>query len=176
MLPLRLIFARANHRGPKGLTLLEILISLALLGSILGLGIGIFGVTTRSFTMGQLQSSLQQSARFADLILKQELRNTLDFKREEREEASSLPRSLFLEGETLYYGVDASIQLAGVEDILVSLVEEDGRIFVIYRIEQREGLLLENRILLNNIWPGDVDIGSFSLKEYVINYRLPRGE
>lgn len=59
----------------KGLTLVELLVALAILGIVLALGHTIYSFGMRSFTIGENQSIVQRDVRAASMFITGELRN-----------------------------------------------------------------------------------------------------
>jgi prepilin-type N-terminal cleavage/methylation domain-containing protein len=62
----------------RGLSLVELLIVLALLGMIIGLGHMFFSFGTRTFNVGEAQSNVQQNVRVASNYITRELRYAFD--------------------------------------------------------------------------------------------------
>lgn len=61
-------------KNEKGITLIELLIVLALLGIVLAIGYNIYFFGQRTFTIGETQTNLQRDVRFASAFITREVR------------------------------------------------------------------------------------------------------
>lgn len=138
----------------RGITLVEVLITLAVAGILLSaaFSLQIFGV--RSFTKGVGRATVQQETRILETIIERELRNAGYVGTHDDN-----PKAIHLQGNTLYYGpVEAPVPLQMFEEdqghVQISFVSFDhDSNFLEYEIILQMGGIeysIENCLLLNN--------------------------
>ncbi|KUO50587.1 MAG: hypothetical protein APF76_08035 [Desulfitibacter sp. BRH_c19] len=97
-------------KSEKGFSLIELILTLALLGIVLAVGYNFFFFGQRSFAMGEAQSVIQSSARNTAAIITKDLRNATEITLLESN-PSIVPddkRAFYLDGNIIYQKVGTS--------------------------------------------------------------------
>lgn len=164
-------FTLVNNQ--KGLSLVELIITLALLGVVLAIGYNFFFFGHTSFTLGEAQSIIQSYTRNTALVITKDVRNALDI---ELASSYQIPSPdeyvIYLNGSTIYKKDEAEDILYQTEPFMSELVfeiaEVNDRFVLIFTITaEKDGKLhnLESQVLLNNIDGDKITQGTLATGE-----------
>lgn len=160
-------------RSEKGLTLVELLIALALIGLVFALAFSLYAYGVGSFEQGTAQAAYQQKARLVHTLFKKELRNAGALTLAPGGLEGEYDGSFYLENGSFYH--NNTPVAAEIADIQVKIEREAGRSILKFMITSGAGAQkynLQDRFLLNNITaPFDGSYDEYrSLNDLVLYY------
>lgn len=183
-------------RSGKGLTLVELVISLALLTTIIAASATFYLYGMKTFNEGESQARVQRNIRLAGDYLSEELRNTTGTAIQPATPFLLPPeynRGVMLEGTQLKffsysrqggtYQIDRTAPVIPmVSDISVTFTNPEGTSVLLKHTKAgtagKQQLTLESELYLNNLsaayLQGKVVFGqSYSLKDHILFYQKP---
>ncbi|MEW5785517.1 MAG: prepilin-type N-terminal cleavage/methylation domain-containing protein [Bacillota bacterium] len=163
--------------GESGFTLVELVIAVALMGFVILLAYLLYFFGTRSFDLGTAQAHVQQSARLADEVLRNELRNAdfLTLVAGGGEPESFTGSFRLING--CFNQNSRPITDDVIADVEVWIREESACAVLAFRIKSVDGAQeysITNEVLLNNISLQDLTSFAlnqvYSLNDYALYY------
>lgn len=160
----------------KGLTLVEMIIAISIMGFVLALAYLLFFFGNSSFDRGTAQAHVQQNVRLVDELLKRELRNADFLDISTGVEPEIFTGAYKVEGGCFNQN-DSPITAAVITDVEVWIRDESDRAVCAYKITGADGgqeFNISNEVLLNNIALDDLTsfiIGQvYSLNTFTLYY------
>ncbi|MCR3921442.1 MAG: hypothetical protein NUK65_02860 [Firmicutes bacterium] len=150
----------------KGLTVVELVIALALLGMVLGLGYMFYAFGTTTFAAGETQSNVQQSVRIAANMISNEVRYA-----ETAEILDSLAEDTFPDDDYTYIYGDGHALLLHQQGEVTPIrffggMADDGDVIITFKPSSTNSKLLDFKIVGTN------KKGTPQEKEYIIDYEV----
>jgi prepilin-type N-terminal cleavage/methylation domain-containing protein len=168
--------ARTRISDNRGLTLIEVVISISILTIVISIIFSFMDFSVRSFEAGVDQVDEQGALRITALKLTDELRNVFEIELKSNTQNITKSSYIYLDGSTLTLNQNSSVILLSepvIQDINFELLINNDRYVLKFELMSKEKSI-SSEILLNNIQEGDIKNtpldGSFTNGK-VIEYR-----
>ncbi|QNO16115.1 prepilin-type N-terminal cleavage/methylation domain-containing protein [Alkalicella caledoniensis] len=132
-------------RNDRGITLIEVIISMVIMSIVMALAFSLYFFGLRSFSTSTSQADIQQEVRLVDEIIKKQLRNALEL----TIDSGSDYHELKLVNNKFYYNNNQSVSLKWVQNIIVNS-NTNGNILIYEIITKENRFNMKNQLLLNN--------------------------
>lgn len=161
-----------------GITLIELLVALALVGLVLSICFSIFFFSNKTFSKGEDQSAIQSDFRLAADFVKSEMRNSEEVEIVTLDQIPNIDNGykyLYVEDNTLKYKATASgfspisktSQIIDSVNPNFSIIEENGKylLTILFLDNSVQSYQVEAKVLFKNLLYANLSSG------YAIKYR-----